>query len=118
MKSCRKPVPIEFAPAKIQCALTAAVRRAPWILALVVLISSSVAAGELKFPTRWQTDLQMFLESAATVADLRGDGSAQGLIAGREELFVLDGEGKQQWHWRTKGRFMTYPAVLTRQNQP
>ena len=40
------------------------------------------------------------------------------MIAGREELFALDGQGKLLWHWRTKGRFMTYPAVLVRPGQP
>jgi len=52
------------------------------------------------------------------VADLNGDGRDKMLVAGREELFALDGRGKPLWHWRTKGRFMTYPAVLTRSGQP
>src|SRR6266403_1969832 len=88
------------------------------VVALAVLTTAATAAaGELKFPLLWQTDLQSFIESAATVADLNGDGRDKMLVAGREELFALDGRGKQLWHWRTKGRFMTYPAVLTRSGQ-
>ncbi|MEK7685281.1 MAG: PQQ-binding-like beta-propeller repeat protein [Verrucomicrobiota bacterium] len=74
--------------------------------------------AELKLPVLWQTDLESFLESAGIIADLDGDGRARAVIAGREELFVLDGQGKLLWHWRTQGRFMTYPAVLVRPGQP
>ncbi len=79
---------------------------------------TAVCAAELNFPLLWQTDLASLLESAATVADLHGDGRAEVLIAGREELFARDGNGKPLWGWRTKTRYMTYPAVLTRPGQP
>jgi len=62
--------------------------------------------------------MKTFLESAAIVADLAGDGRERGIVAGREELFAVRDEGKILWHWRTKGRFMTYPAVLTRSGKP
>jgi outer membrane protein assembly factor BamB len=75
-------------------------------------------AAELKFPQLWQTDLESFLETAATVADINGEGRDEVLVAGREELFARDGHGKKLWGWRTKGRFMTYPAVLARPGQP
>ncbi len=71
----------------------------------------------ITFPPLWHTDLQTFLESSGLVADLRGDGREEAVIAGREDLFALDGEGKVLWRWRTKGRFMTYPAVLVRPPQ-
>lgn len=85
----------------------------------VLLASATVGrAAELKFPLLWQTDLQSFLESAGMIADLDGAGRERAVITGREELFALEGDGKVLWHWRTKGRFMTYPAVLTRPGQP
>ena len=91
-----------------------------WLAVCVWLLPPVVtsAAGDLKLPLLWQTDLQSLLESAATVGDVRGQGREEIVVAGREELFILDGHGKELWHWRTKGRFMTYPAVLARPGQP
>ena len=94
---------------------------AAWlVIGFTVLLASMTASrtAELKLPVLWQTDLESFLESAGIIADLDGDGRARAVIAGREELFVLDGQGKLLWHWRTQGRFMTYPAVLVRPGQP
>jgi outer membrane protein assembly factor BamB len=84
-----------------------------------VLLTAAAAsrAAQLDFPPLWQTDLQTFLESSGLVADLKGDGREEAIIAGREDLFALDGQGKVLWRWRTKGRFMTYPAVLLRPPQ-
>jgi outer membrane protein assembly factor BamB len=76
------------------------------------------AQAEVKFPFLWQKDMETFLESAATVGDLAGDGHEKGIVAGREELFAVENDGKVLWHWRTKGRFMTYPAILTRAGKP
>ena len=72
---------------------------------------------ELTFPSLWKTDLESFLETSATVADFRGNGRDEVLVAGREELFARDGQGKKLWGWRTKTRFMTYPAVAARPGQ-
>jgi len=91
------------------------------LAALVTLAATArgqAAEALLQFPIRWQKDLQSLLESSATVADLRGQGHDDVVVAGREELYALDGAGSLRWHWRTKGRFMTYPAVLTRPGQP
>src|SRR5205823_1546708 len=85
--------------------------------ALANVFGSAATSAEIQFPLLWQKDLQTFLESAAIVADLAGDGHDKGVVAGREELFAIDGQGKLLWHWKTKGRFMTYPAVLTRPGQ-
>jgi outer membrane protein assembly factor BamB len=84
---------------------------------VLLAVAASCWAAELKFPPLWQTDLQTFLESSGLVADLKGDGREEAVIAGREDLFALDGEGRITWRWRTKGRFMTYPAVLIRPGQ-
>ncbi|MBI3849458.1 MAG: VCBS repeat-containing protein [Verrucomicrobia bacterium] len=94
---------------------------ATWlVIGFTVLLASVTVsrATELKLPQLWQTDLQMFLESAGMVADINGDGRDEVLVAGREELFARDGRGKALWGWRTKTRFMTYPAVLARPGQP
>jgi outer membrane protein assembly factor BamB len=93
---------------------------AAWLAIGFTVLLASVTTGraaELKFPQLWQSDLQTFLESAGIIADLGGDGHERALIAGREELIALDGKGKVLWRWRAKGRFMTYPAVLTRPGQ-
>ena len=88
-------------------------------MAFGILLSLAAAswAAELEFPPLWQTDLQTLLESSGLVADLKGDGHEEAVIAGREDMFALDGQGKVLWRWRTKGRFMTYPAVLVRPPQ-
>src|SRR6266853_4542413 len=96
----------------------AARRIAEWLMAGLVALTSAAPAAELKLPLLWQKDLQSFLESAATVADLNADGREKIIVAVREELFALEAKGKVLWHWRTKGRFMTYPAVLVRPGQP
>src|SRR5436190_3316384 len=89
-------------------------RRCDALIVFWITAASAVAAGpgELKFPVLWQTNLQTFLESAATVADLSGDGRETTIVAGREELFAIEDKGRTLWRWRTKGRVMTYPAVL------
>jgi len=94
-------------------------RGAAFIVFLITAASAvAVGSGEIKFPILWQTNLQTFLESAATVADLSGDGHERTIVAGREELFAIEDKGRTLWRWRTKGRFMTYPAVLARPGQP
>ena len=93
---------------------------ATWFAISCAFLVSTLAAspaGGLKLASLWQTDLQSFLESAGLLADLHGHGHDEAVIAGREELFALDGKGKMLWHWKTKGRFMTYPAVLARPGQ-
>jgi outer membrane protein assembly factor BamB len=92
-------------------------KRCLLLLASLLAAASPSRAAELKCTSLWQTDLQSFLESSGTVADLNGDGREEAVIAGREDLFALDGKGKVLWRWRSKGRFMTYPAVLIRLGQ-
>ncbi len=97
------------------------VRQATWGLfffAVLLTTSAPALAAGLQLPRLWETDLQSFLESSGTVADLNGDGRDRAVIAGREEMFALDGQGKMLWRWRAKGRFMTYPAVLQRPGRP
>lgn len=88
------------------------------LAALLLWTSGFCGAAELKLAPLWTTNVQTFLESAPTVADLNGDGSCEVLIAGREELIALDRSGQPLWRWHTKGRFMTYPAVCTGSDHP
>jgi len=111
------PTPSRFAHSLRRLAAQARVKRGWFFLAALLAVTASAFAAELKFPLLWQTDLESFLESAATVADINGDGRDEVLVAGREELFARDGHGKSLWGWRTKTRFMTYPAVLARLGQ-
>ncbi|MBI5093575.1 MAG: PQQ-binding-like beta-propeller repeat protein [Candidatus Hydrogenedentes bacterium] len=79
--------------------------------------ASGAPASELQLPQVWKANLSTFLESTATVADLKGDGRLAALCLGRDEIIAVDGKGKELWRYRSKGRFMTYPAVLTRKGQ-
>ena len=83
------------------------------ILCLIAIAPASQA--EPQFQLRWTASLDTLLESSPTLADLNNDGLDEILVAGREELIALDGNGKELWRWRTPGRFMTYPAVLKRE---
>jgi len=78
----------------------------------------AAAPSPLELMPLWTTDTKTFLESQASVADINGDGLDEIIAAGREELIALDGNGSELWRWRTKGRFMTYPAVLAVEKGP
>jgi len=90
------------------------------VLALVTACCVLVAHGA-DYPTGirvlWTAHLKTFTESGPSVADIDGDGLDEVVVAGREEIIVLEGDGREAWRWRTKGRFMTYPAVLERRGQ-
>lgn len=92
-----------------------------YVPAIITIVACALSlphahAQQPEFRLLWTANLNTFLESAPTLADLNGDGLDEILAAGREELFALDGTGKELWRWRTKGRFMTYPSVLRRGN--
>ena len=89
------------------------------LLAVFITMSRfiSSSAAEIKFPLLWQVELKSFLESAPTVADIDGDGRDEIVIAGMEEMIALGKNGRELWRWRTKRRFMTYPAVLERKKK-
>ena len=78
----------------------------------LLLANTRAQAWSMDMPVLWRTDLATLLESTAVAADVNGDGLDEIVAAGREEMYVLDGTGKVLWQWRTKGRFMTYPAVF------
>lgn len=82
--------------------------------AALLLSFSSSGADTLELPLMWTADLKTFTESGPTVADIDGDGMAEVIVAGREEIIALKGNGEEMWRWRSKGRFMTYPAVYER----
>ena len=87
-------------------------------LAFVLLFYGTSHASQPKFPLLWTVKLNTLLESAPTVADVNADGRDEVVIAGMEELFVLGKNGQTLWHWRTRKRFSTYPAVLLRPGKP
>ena len=78
------------------------------------ILGASAHAKDVDFRLLWTVDLKTFIESGPTVADVDGDGRKEVIVAGREEIFALDGKGAELWRWRTKRRFMTYPSVLAR----
>jgi outer membrane protein assembly factor BamB len=90
-------------------------------LALLILLcllgSSHCRAEDLSLPLHWTVNTGTLLETAPTIADLDGKGQNDILLAGREEMIALNGDGSPRWRWRTAARYMTYPAVLDRKGQ-
>ena len=84
---------------------------------LLSLYGVSFSRG-LQIPLLWKADLNTLLESAPTVADLNNDGRDEVVIAGMEDIFVLNKNGKQLWRWHTRKRYSTYPCVLPRSKKP
>ncbi|MCC6695830.1 MAG: PQQ-binding-like beta-propeller repeat protein [Candidatus Hydrogenedentes bacterium] len=96
--------------------------RKPLAFLIPVLVAAhSVAAqndtSPLSLPLLWQTDVGTYLESAPTVADLNSDGLSETILAGREEIIALSGDGQELWRWKGPGRFMNYPSVWVREGQ-
>jgi outer membrane protein assembly factor BamB len=85
---------------------------------LLLWASGLCRAAQLTLPLRWTVNTNTFLESAPTLADIDGGGHCEIFIAGREEMIALDSNGQTRWRWRTKARYMTYPAVLARKGRP
>lgn len=81
------------------------------------IILAATAMADTEFKELWRTNLVMLVESAPTVADLNGDGVDEIVVASREDVIAVDGHGKELWRWRTKARFMTYPAILPREGK-
>ena len=86
------------------------------LLAGVVLLAHPSAALDIE--QLWVANLDMVMESAPTVVDLNGDGDAEILTAAYENIIVVDGNGKELWRFDTRGRYMTHPAVLEREDGP
>jgi len=84
----------------------------------LAIYGHSAPASDPGISLLWSVDLKTFLESAPTLADIDHDGREEVLVAGREELIALNKNGKELWRWRTRQRFMTYPAVLQRSGLP
>jgi outer membrane protein assembly factor BamB len=59
----------------------------------------------------WTANTHTFTESGASVEDINGDGVAEVIVAGRQELIAYGSGGTEIWRWPVKGRFMTYPAI-------
>ncbi len=89
------------------------------MLTITLLFSILAGSGSGDSPIKplWKVDLKTFLESAASVADIDQDGDDEILVAGREEIIAVDGNGKILWRVPGKVRFMTYPTILNLQNR-
>lgn len=85
---------------------------------LLMLICTLAIAADLRMPLLWTVNTHTFLEAAPILADIDGDQRAEIITAGREEIIVLQDNGKEAWRWHSRGRYMTYPAVLTRDHEP
>jgi len=85
---------------------------------LVLSLGDTCFSQNIELEKAWTSNLKSFLESAPTVADIDNDGNDEIVVAGQEELIALEGNGKIIWRWKTRQRYMTYPAVLKRNNKP
>jgi outer membrane protein assembly factor BamB len=84
---------------------------------LLLLICTLANASDLRMPLLWTINTHTFLESAPILADIDGDKRSEIITAGREELIVLQDNGKEVWRWHARGRYMTYPAILSREKE-
>jgi len=80
----------------------------------LAVLTMAAAADTIHMPLLWSSNQNTLLESAPIVADINGDGRDEILVAGREEIIAIGKKGNELWRRRTRGRFMTYPAVLSR----
>ena len=91
------------------------------LLAAAVLIAAGMpgraaeAAPDIRL--LWVADTRSSLMTAATVADIDGDGLGEILIGGMNAVIAYDGDGNRLWEWPTTTRFCTYPAVLVREGE-
>lgn len=81
----------------------------------IACLPTLCARAEEPIRALWTTDLKAYLESAASTADIDGDGLDEILVAALEEIIAVDGRGTVLWRTHGEGRFMTYPSVLFRE---
>ena len=91
---------------------------AKYLLSPIIILSAAISSASPILDTLWATDVHMFLESGPTVADLDSDGTAEIIVAARESVIILNGDGTERTRWTSAARLMTYPAVLSRSNEP
>ena len=91
-------------------------KRIGFILLAFVLctLSPKLSAQKLNLELKWTANQKCFIESSATVADINNDGLDEAIITSQEEVIAVGKDGTDLWRWRSKGRFMTYAAVLKR----
>jgi len=87
-----------------------------FIVLMIVFIAfqNLVSAQKLNLELKFTGNMKCFLESSATVADIDNNGSDEAIIASQEEIIAVGKTGNNIWRWKTRGRFMTYPAILKR----
>jgi len=80
---------------------------------IALLFSSGLLQAQTKvnLTQLWKTDVKSFLENSPVLAHLTGGDESQVIVAGREDLIALDGNGNEIWKYRSKGRYMMSPSV-------
>lgn len=81
-------------------------------LCLLLLAGNLHAQKNVQLTPLWKTDVKSFLEDSPVLAHLTGSEESQVVIAGREDLIALDGNGSELWRYRSSGRYMMSPSVL------
>ena len=92
-----------------------------YLLGLMAMILTSgllQAQNRVSMSPLWKTDVKTFIENSPVLAHLTGTDESQIVVAGREDLIALDGNGIELWKYRSKGRYMMSPSVLEMKGKP
>ncbi|MEK7719104.1 MAG: PQQ-binding-like beta-propeller repeat protein [Bacteroidota bacterium] len=83
------------------------------LMMMALLLSSGLlqAQNKVSLSPLWKTDVKTFLENSPVLAHLSGGDESQVIVAGREDLIALDGNGNEIWKYRSQGRYMMSPSV-------
>ncbi|MCE1200019.1 MAG: PQQ-binding-like beta-propeller repeat protein, partial [Marinilabiliales bacterium] len=66
----------------------------------------------------WKSDLKTFIENSPVLVALPGEKESRIVVAGREDLIMLDKNGQEVWRYRSPGRYMMSPSALERDGKP
>ena len=84
----------------------------------LLLTGNLLAQKSVQLNPLWKTDVKSFLENSPVLAHLTGSTESQVIVAGREDLIALDGNGGELWRYRSSGRYMMSPSVLEMKGKP
>ena len=63
----------------------------------LLLAGNLLAQKAVQLTPLWKTDVKSFLENSPVLAHLTGSEESQVIVAGREDLIALDGNGGELW---------------------
>lgn len=88
------------------------------LMAMILAPGLLQAQNRVSMSPLWKSDVKTFIENSPVLAHLTGNDESQIVVAGREDLIALDGNGTELWKYRSKGRYMMSPSVLEIKGKP